>query len=468
MTLSLTLHNTLSGGKEKFVPMDPKRVTMYQCGPTVYDYVHIGNGRPAVVMDVLYRLLKTQYPEVIHARNVTDIDDKINAAAKRNDEPFTELTDRFIVEYYADIAALNVLPAQVQPRATQHIPQIIQMIHDLIATDHAYANDGHVLFSVPSDPTYGTLSRRTLEELIDGARVDVAPYKKDPKDFVLWKPSTPDLPGWDSPWGWGRPGWHIECSAMIKEHLGETIDIHGGGSDLVFPHHENEAAQSRCANANPDYVRYWVHNGMLTMGQEKMSKSLGNILTINGLRQKHPGQVLRLALLSAQYRYPLAWSDDSIIQANKGIDTFYHALRAVPGDSLGSPEQFQDLPVEAFPASVVDALCDDLNTPLAIAAMHELASQVHKADNEQAARDYGMQLLAGGWLLGLLQTPVESYFQASATVDAAEVEALIAARNQARKDKDFARADEVRDQIANMGIELEDSRDGTRWRVKDS
>lgn len=255
---------------------------------------------------------------------------------------------------------------------------------------------------------------------------------------------------------------------MIKEHLGETIDIHGGGSDLVFPHHENEAAQSRCANANPDYVRYWVHNGMLTMGQEKMSKSLGNILTINGLRQKHPGQVLRLALLSAQYRYPLAWSDDSITQANKGIDTFYHALRAVPGDSLGLPEQFQDQPLEAFPASVVAALCDDLNTPLAIAAMHELSSQVHKADNEQAARDYGLQLLAGGWLLGLLQLPVESYFQASATVDAAEVEALIAARNQARKDKDFARADEVRDQIANMGIELEDSRDGTRWRVKDS
>ncbi|MEQ9005505.1 MAG: cysteine--tRNA ligase, partial [Pseudomonadales bacterium] len=327
MTPELHLHDTRSGRKRPFEPADPQRVTMYVCGPTVYARVHIGNGRPAVVFDVLYRLLQVLYPRVDYVRNITDIDDKINAAARANGEPIAALTARFIDAYREDIAALGVLDPDEEPLATGHIDEIIAMIQALIAGNHAYVGDGHVLFHVPSDPDYGSLSHRSLEDMIDGARVDVAPYKRDPKDFVLWKPSTPELPGWDSPWGRGRPGWHIECSAMIKKHLGETIDIHGGGSDLTFPHHENEAAQSRCANRVDDYVRYWLHNGMLTLGQEKMSKSLGNIVTIHELLERHDGEVLRYALLSGHYRQALVWSDDLLTQATASLDRLYEALR---------------------------------------------------------------------------------------------------------------------------------------------
>jgi len=461
----LQLHNTFSGKKEVFTPLDPERVTIYVCGPTVYNFVHIGNGRPAVVFDVLTRLLRSMYPQVVYARNITDIDDKINAAAYENGEPIQALADRFSAAYENDMATLGVIEPDVAPRATHHIAEIIRMIEELIERGHAYENDGHVLFHVPSDPNYGSLSKRSLEDMIDGARVEVAPYKKDPKDFVLWKPSSPEQPGWESPWGLGRPGWHIECSAMIRKHLGQSIDIHGGGSDLTFPHHENEAAQSRCANQSKDYVRYWLHNNMLTMGTEKMSKSLGNVRTVRDLVEQYSGEVLRYALLSGQYRSLLAWSDDLVGQAQASLDTLYQALRDKPG-AHSSVNEFAEAPIEAFPASVVAALCDDLNTPQALAAMHELAAALQKAEDQAVIDDTRRALLAGGWLLGILVEDPESHFTkgGSDEISNADIDALIAERNAARAAKNFARADEIRDQLAAAGIELEDLREGTRWR----
>ncbi|MEZ5559070.1 MAG: cysteine--tRNA ligase [Pseudomonadales bacterium] len=468
--MDLYLHNTLSGRKERFTPIDPRRVTMYVCGPTVYNLVHIGNGRPAVVFDVLFRLLRLLYPEVVYARNITDVDDKINAAARANGEAIQVLADRYAAEYERDIAALGVLSPTVEPRATGHIAEIIDMIQALIERGHAYEADGHVLFDVPSDPEYGSLSHRSLEDMLDGARVEVAPYKRDAKDFVLWKPSGDDLPGWDSPWGRGRPGWHIECSAMIRKHLGERIDIHGGGSDLTFPHHENEAAQSRCANDSPEYVRYWLHNGMLTLGQEKMSKSLGNIVTIRELLGHYPGEVLRYALLSGHYRSQLAWSEDLLIQSQRSLDRLYQALR-VAGTSGGvTSGRFADAGLAAFPQSVLAALCDDLNTPEALAALHGLARDIHQSDDAQRRAALSDALLAGGWLLGILGEEAEAHFQnrGAATVDRAEIERLIRARNQARRDRDFKRADEIRDELAARGIELEDTREGTRWKSSEA
>jgi len=462
--MEIQFHNTRSGRKETFEPINPDRVTIYVCGPTVYNLVHIGNGRPAVVFDVLYRLLKLFYPEVIYASNVTDIDDKINAAAKASGQPIAELADRFTAAYQEDVAALGVLQPTIEPRATHHIPEIIEMIRTLIDKGNAYCADGHVLFDVPSDPEYGTLSRRSLEDMLDGARVEVAPYKKDPKDFVLWKPSSDDLPGWDSPWGRGRPGWHIECSAMIRKHLGRSIDIHGGGSDLTFPHHENEAAQSRCANDHAEYVRYWLHNGMLTLGQEKMSKSVGNIVTIRELRQHHSGEVLRYALLSGQYRSPLAWSDDLLSQASRSLDRLYQAVRDANGNDATSLA-YAGAAVDDFPPAVVQALADDLNTPAALAAMHQLAGEIQRATDPAQKQRLAQQLLAGGWLLGLLTRSAQSYFQSRDDLDPAAIEKLIAERNSARRARDFARADEIRAELTAMGIELEDARDGTRWKV---
>lgn len=459
----IQFHNTRSGRKEPFEPLDPEHVTMYVCGPTVYNLVHIGNGRPAVVFDVLYRLLKLVYPRVDYARNVTDIDDKINAAAKANGEPIDALAERFTSAYQADIAALGVLPPTVEPRATHHIQEIQALIQTLIDRGHAYAADGHVLFDVPSDPAYGSLSHRSLEDMIDGARVEVAPYKRDPKDFVLWKPSTPDLPGWDSPWGRGRPGWHIECSAMISKHLGTTIDIHGGGSDLTFPHHENEAAQSRCTQDGEEFVRYWLHNGMLTMGAEKMSKSLGNIVTIHELRKSYSGEILRYALLSAQYRSQLVWSLDLLDQARASLDRLYGAIRTA--DVEETSNDYAQAPLSAFPASVLEALADDLNTPEAFAAMHRIASDLHRTEDQQERRALAQQLLAGGRLLGILDTPAAEYFQRDSRIDPARIEARIAARRKARDDRDFALADRIRDELLAEGIELEDGRDGTRWKV---
>ncbi len=464
--MEIRFHNTKSGRKEVFRPIDPKRVTVYACGPTVYDLVHIGNGRQAVVFDVLYRFLRAVYPEVVYVRNITDIEDKIITAARQTNTPPEVLTEKFSKAYKDDVAGLGVLEPTVEPRATEHIVEIIDMIATLIERNHAYEADGHVLFHVPSDPEYGKLARRSLEDMLDGARVDVAPYKRDPKDFVLWKPSTDDLPGWDSPWGRGRPGWHIECSAMIKKHLGTTIDIHGGGSDLTFPHHENEAAQSRCANAQPDYVHYWLHNGMLTMGEEKMSKSVGNIVTINALLEQHPGEVLRYALISGQYRSQLAWSDELLDQAQTSLERFYQALRDAGCDNETS-DTYRDAGAAAFPPSVLGALADDLNTPEALAAMHQLVSDLHRTDDPEERTRYARWLLAGGWLLGLLSESVATHFQGSGRVDVADIERLIEARNAARKAKDFARADALRDELMGLGVELEDTRDGTRWKIID-
>jgi cysteinyl-tRNA synthetase len=465
--MEIQFHNTQSGRKETFAPIDPERITIYVCGPTVYNLVHIGNGRPAVVFDVLYRLLNVFYPQVLYARNVTDVDDKINAAAKETGKPIQELADRFTAAYQEDVAALGVLDPDVEPRATHHIPEIIEMIQLLIDKGNAYVSAGHVLFDVPSDPEYGTLSRRSLEDMLDGARVEVAPYKRDPKDFVLWKPSTDDLPGWDSPWGRGRPGWHIECSAMIRKHLGRSIDIHGGGSDLTFPHHENEAAQSRCANDHAEYVRYWLHNGMLTLGQEKMSKSVGNIVTIRELRKNYSGEELRYALLSGQYRSQLAWSEDLLDQARSSLERLYQALRDA-GDNDKTSLAYANATASDYPEGVVAALADDLNTPEAMAAMHKLAGAIQRADDPAEKSRLAQQLLAGGWLLGILTESVQSYFQAGENVDAAAIERLIAERNAARDSKDFARADAVRDELLSLGIELEDTRDGTRWKVSDN
>lgn len=465
--MDITLHNTSSGKRERFEPLVPGEVSIYLCGPTVYDFAHIGNAVPAVAFDVLVRLLRLEYPKVTFVRNITDVDDKINAAGLATGRPISELAERYAGEYQDDIAALGVVPPDVEPRATGHIAEIIDMIETLIDGGHAYEAEGHVLFHVPSDPDYGSLAKRSLEDMLDGARVEVAPYKKDPKDFVLWKPSTPELPGWESPWGRGRPGWHIECSAMIRKHLGPVIDIHGGGSDLTFPHHENELAQSRCVNRGTPSVRYWLHNGMLTMGSGKMSKSAGNIVTIRELLSRHDGEVLRYALLSGHYRARLMWNE-SLAQARSSLETLYQALRDTDDGSTETAASYADAPIEAFPSGVLDALCNDLNTPQALAAMHALAADVRRADDPEAARRSRAKLLAGGWLLGVLTKPAEEYFQGVAEApDAIEpraIEALIEARNAARDARDFARADAIRDQLAATGIQLEDGRDGTRWR----
>jgi cysteinyl-tRNA synthetase len=464
--MDIRLHNTLSGRKEVFAPLVPEHVTMYVCGPTVYDFVHIGNGRPAVVFDVLFRLLRARFGDVRYARNITDVDDKINAAAIAANESISALTERFTAAYTEDVVALGTLQPTIEPRATHHIREMIVMIERLIADGHAYTADGHVLFDVPSDPDYGVLSKRSLADMLDGARVEVAPYKRDPKDFVLWKPSTPDLPGWDSPWGRGRPGWHTECSAMITKHLGETIDIHGGGSDLAFPHHENELAQGRHIS-HGQYVRFWLHNGMLTMGAEKMSKSLGNIVTIRELRSHYRGEVLRYALLSGQYRSSLAWSEDLLKQSQTSLDRLYQALRESPPGNVSTPDVFCEAPLDAFPEAVVAPLCDDLNTPGALAAMHGIVSEIHRANDPARARALRDQLLAAGWLLGLLNEDPDEHFRAGTTVDPAEIERLIVERREARAAKNFARADEIRDQLLARGIELEDSREGTRWKVRE-
>jgi cysteinyl-tRNA synthetase len=467
--IDLQLHNTLSGRKEKFVPANPEHISVYVCGPTVYDYVHIGNGRPAVVFDVLVRLLERHYPKVTYVSNITDIDDKINAAAAANNEPISVLAERFSAAYVEDMTTLGVRRPDIVPKATHHIEEIVNMIEQLIEQEHAYASAGHVLFHVPSDPLYGSLSKRSLEDMIDGARVDVADYKRDPKDFVLWKPSTDEQPGWDSPWGRGRPGWHIECSAMIKKHLGDSIDIHGGGSDLTFPHHENEAAQSRCANQTKDYVRYWLHNGMLTLGSEKMSKSVGNVRTVHGLAEQHSGEVLRYALLSGQYRSSLSWSDELLAQARASLDSLYQTLRDKPGADKVTSLDFAESQADDDPELVVKALADDLNTPQALAGLHELANRLRRASTTQEADDARQQLLAGGWLLGLLHEHPEEYFTSAKTTAAGaisneEIDAKIQARQDARKNGDYQLADDLRDELAAAGIELEDSREGTRWR----
>jgi cysteinyl-tRNA synthetase len=459
--MTLRLHNSLTRRTEDFVPRDPARVTMYVCGPTVYNYVHIGNARPYVVFGLLAKLLRRRYPCVVYARNITDVDDKINAAAKAAGVPIEKITGGFAAAYFEDMARLGADPPDVNPHATAHIPQIIAMCERLIASGHAYAAEGHVLFDVPSYPDYGRLSGRSTDEMIAGARIEVAPYKKNPADFVLWKPSTPDLPGWDSPWGRGRPGWHIECSAMAEAHLGDTIDIHAGGNDLMFPHHENEIAQSTCAHGGRVFARYWLHNGMLTFNGRKMSKSLGNVMLLHELLQKHPPEVLRYLLLKAHYRQPLDWSDAALVQARATLDGWYRVLRDL-GDVAATAD---DAPV---PAGIEAALLDDLNTPEAFAELSRLADAARAASDPPARRSAKAALLAGAHLLGLLREPPEDWFKQTPPgleVDAAAVERLIAERADAKKARDFARADRIRAQLGEMGIAIEDTPQGTRWKI---
>jgi len=449
--VTLTVHNTLARAREPFEPLDPEHVRLYVCGPTVYDLAHIGNARPVVVFDVLYRLLRRLYPRVTYVRNITDVDDKINARAAETGEPIDRITAKTTEAFHADMAALGTLPPDVEPRATDHVGAMIEMIEKLVADGHAYEADGHVLFHVPSMADYGRLSRHSREELIAGARVDVAPYKQDPADFVLWKPSSDDLPGWPSPWGRGRPGWHIECSAMSRTYLGDAFDIHGGGADLIFPHHENELAQSVCAHG-PPFVRYWMHNGYLVVNREKMSKSLGNVLTVRELLADTPGEAVRLALLQAHYRAPLDFSRDSLTEAKSSLDRLYRALRDAGAHEPGEP----------VPA-VLEALLDDLNTPAAIAALHETATELNRSEDPDERAALAGSLLGAGALLGLLRADPEEWLH-GAGEDADEIEALVAERVTARRSRDFARADAIRDSLAARGIALEDGPDGTAWR----
>ena len=450
--MALRITNTLSRRKEDFIPVDPRHIRFYVCGPTVYDYAHIGNARPVVVFDVLYRLLKTLYPRVTYVRNITDIDDKIIDASQKSGDEIGSITTRFAEIFHQDMNELNALPPDVEPRATDHIPEMFEMISSLLESGHAYEVEGHVLFCVGAMENYGQLSRHSRDELVAGARVEVAPYKKDPADFILWKPSTKKQPGWESPWGRGRPGWHLECSAMSAKHLGETFDIHGGGQDLIFPHHENEIAQSVCSHGGTPFVKYWMHNGYLTVDGEKMSKSLGNFHTVRDLLKHTPGEAIRLALLSAHYRQPIDFSLRALNEAKNGMDRLYTALRIsahTKADSIAG-------------TGVQQALEDDINSPQAIAELHSLASLLNKNPKDSAAKG---ALLAGGAMLGLLQQNPESWFKWGASdIDDAEIKALIVKRKEARDAKDFTESDRIRDELAAAGIVLEDSASGTSWK----
>lgn len=456
--MALTVFNTLSRRKEEFVPLDANHVRMYVCGPTVYDRAHIGNARPIIVFDTLYRLLKLMYPKVTYVRNITDVDDKIIKRSKESGEPISSVTERTSRLFHEDIAELNALPPDVEPRATGHIPEMIDLVKRLVDRGYAYEAQGHVLFSVSKMPSYGRLSGRSMDEMIAGARVEVAPYKKDPADFVLWKPSVDDQPGWDSPWGFGRPGWHLECSAMSSKYLGETFDIHGGGQDLIFPHHENEIAQSCCAFGHDFYAKYWIHNGHLMVNGEKMSKSLGNFFTIREILDKVPGEAVRLYMMSTHYHQPLNWTDEGLKQSKQSMDRIYTALRNT------APADLQD----AEPASeVVSALQDDLNTPKAIAYLHYLVSEMNKAPTAKEAEDYKRRLIASGRLMGLLFKTPEEWFKGSSSEEGLSeeaIEALIEKRAVARKAKDFATADAVRKELSDNGILIEDTPTGTQWK----
>jgi cysteinyl-tRNA synthetase len=454
--MSLVLYNSLTRRKEAFEPLDPNCVRMYVCGPTVYDLAHIGNARAVVVFDQLYRVLRHTYGagHVKYVRNITDIDDKIITAARETGEPIERLTERTTALFQRDMAALGALPPDVEPRCTGHIPQMIAMIQRLIASGHAYAADGHVLFAVASWPRYGRLSRRSRQEMIAGARVEVAPYKNDPGDFVLWKPSTPEQPGWDSPWGRGRPGWHIECSAMSEAHLGESFDIHGGGLDLIFPHHENELAQSEAAHDGRPFVRHWMHNGFLSVDSTKMSKSLGNFVTVHELlEQGVPGEAIRLALLSTHYRDPLDWTEERVQQAKQTLDRWYRALSLFSVESSAS---------SSISPQVLAVLEDDLNTPQAISYLHEIADQIFR--NETDRFPLQQMLSTSAQLLGLLASHPLNWLHGG-RVGSSQIEQQIAARTLARKERRFADADRIRAELLAEGIALEDRPDGTTdWR----
>jgi len=451
--MELRLYDTLTREKRTFTPIDPARVRMYVCGPTVYDFAHIGNARPVIVFDVLFRLLRHVYGEkhVTYVRNITDVDDKINARAAERGISIREVTDETYKNFKEDVTTLGCLPPTVEPRATEHIDEMKALIERLVKSGNAYVAEDHVLFHVASMKDYGRLSNRSLDEMIAGSRVEIAPFKKDPMDFVLWKPSGPGEPAWPSPAGIkkpGRPGWHIECSAMSWKHLGETFDIHGGGIDLVFPHHENEIAQSRCAFHTPVMANFWMHNGFLQVEGEKMSKSLGNFVTIHDLLKDWPGEVVRFTMLQTQYRQPMNWTLSGLRESQKSLDHWYKLTAdSAPGYLC---------------ADTVDALLDDLNTPKAFAAMHELRGEAVKGAKPAAA-----SLKASAQLIGLLQSPTQwfGFRPASAAVDENKVVSLIEARNSARKAKNFKEADRIRDELAAMGIVLKDSKDGTTWEI---
>ena len=455
-TMALVLYNSLTHSEQPFRPIDSQNVRMYVCGPTVYDYAHIGNARAVVVFDLLYRVLRHEYgaDHVTYVRNITDVEDKIMAAAEASGQTISQVTQRTTAQYHEDMAALGNLPPDIEPRATEYIDEMIALIERLIASGHAYAAQGHALFRVASYKDYGRLSRRSRADMIAGARVEIAPYKEDPGDFVLWKPSSPDQPGWDSPWGRGRPGWHIECSAMSEKTLGATFDIHGGGLDLVFPHHENEIAQSVCAHDGhgpQDFAHYWLHNGMLTVGGAKMAKSEGNFITVRDALAQAPGEVVRLALLGTHYRAPLDWTGERLHEARQTLDRFYRAL-ALPGAPAA----------RAVDDATREALDGDLNAPLALSHLHELAGMINRTDDLAARGHLQAALAAGGQVLGLLDKSPEEWLRGDTV--SAQVEEQIAARALARTERRFADADRIRDELAADGIILEDGPGGTTWR----
>jgi len=456
--VSLHLYNTMSRRKQRFEPLDPARVRVYACGPTVYQRIHIGNARPIIVFDVLFRLLSELYPAVTYVRNITDVEDKIIAQSQADGIAVDQLTERTIEQLGRDCAALGCLPPTAEPRATRYIEDMVGLIDKLIVKGHAYAAEGHVLFSVPSFPDYARLSRRPRDEQIAGARVDVAPYKRDPADFVLWKPSAAEEPGWPSPWGFGRPGWHIECSAMSQALLDVPFDIHAGGIDLIFPHHENEIAQSCCANSIDEMARYWLHNGFVDMSGEKMSKSLGNVVRIDeALAMADPGplrqgEIVRWWMLSAHYRQPIEFGAEGLGRARAALDRYYGALARAGGNGVGEPSD-----------AVLAALGDDLNTPLALAALHDDLTALNAA-KDSAKPALAADLRASGRLLGLLGHDPQAWLKGSAADDDREIEAAIAERIEARRSRDFARADAIRDRLSEQGITLEDGPGGTTWR----
>ena len=462
--MELHLHNSATRRRERFEPIDPGHVRMYVCGPTVYDLAHLGNARPVVVFDVLARLLRRIYPQVTYARNITDVEDKIIDRARDSGETIDSVTQRTTADFHRDMAALGCLPPDIEPRATGTIPEMVALIGKLIENGHAYAAEGHVLFSVSSFAQYGALSGRSPDELLAGARVEVAPYKRDAGDFVLWKPSSPEQPGWDSPWGRGRPGWHIECSAMSWKHLGPDFDIHGGGADLMFPHHENELAQSVCAFPGSHFARYWMHNGMLLVDGEKMSKSLGNFRTVQDILALGPwaGEAFRLLLLKTQYRAALDYSVEALGEARKDLNRFYRALAKledVEAEGGAVPLALESPPFE-------QALADDLNTPLALVTLHHLVSATNDAlgKGETAALPaLKGRILAAAGMLGILGSSPDEWFRGEAG-DSEAIEAAIAGRLAARKAKNWAEADRIRDELAGQGILLEDGPQGTTWR----
>ena len=454
------LHNTLSKRKEKFEPLDSKNIRMYVCGPTVYDRAHLGNAKSAVVFDILNRVLRQVYGDenVKYASNITDIDDKILNKHQQTGKPISEITAETYQWYIDDMHALNVKDPDYRPRATEFVQEMIELVELLLKNGHAYEAEGHVLFSVDSMPNYGFLSGRSMKEMLAGARIEVADYKKNPADFILWKPSEEGQPGWDSPWGFGRPGWHLECSAMSSKYLGNSFDIHGGGSDLIFPHHENECAQSLCAHPNDSFAKYWVHAGMLMVDGVKMSKSLGNFYTVNELITQYPAEALRLLFISTHYHQPFNFTFDGLKQSKQILDKFYNALLRVK-----DVETAEVAPDER----VVNALADDINTPLAISYLHDIANNLNKAETVEDKQHYKSLLLASADVMGLLYQNAEDWFKGSASEDGIsedEINQLIAERLAAKKSKDWAKADAIRNQLKDAGIVLEDTPQGTSWK----